>query len=1681
MSRLLIITAFLFSSELRAQIQSASSGDWYTGSTWVGGNVPTSTDDIEILAGHVITLSAPVTVDMPGNLDIAGTLELTQGIGGTANKHILPGGVINSSGGTMSGGGEWVVESGGELNVNSTSYIGSSTTIRNHGTFNWLTGHINEMGPFSCYYGAPPPSYIINETDGTWNIAISSDFHLGAVWVTNNGELNKTNASALEFHNACAGSTLNNTSTGTLHVLDGQITFNSGSIVLDGTMDIQGALLVNTTVTIGADITLDGTLTINGVSDFSSTASLTGSGVLNVGYALSIGDNFIFTIPTINAAGSIGGAGIKTYTSGVNVNLNGGGLAGLEHIIQPGAVVTINGGSFGSSTTIRNQGTINWESGFVNEMGPFSCFYGSPPPAILLNETNGTVNLNQPLASHLGATHTTNNGVFNKTTSSIFTFHSGCSGSPFTNAATGVMNGVGTMQFDFGFANLGTIAPGLSPGELTLNYATVPNAVLDIQLASASGPGTGHDRLNVNGNFVPSGTLNVTLDMGYAASGSPTFEIVSATGTVSGMFSTINYPPGNWYIEYNTSSILIGKISLTPGCTGLIFPTNGATSVSPDAIISWSPVMNADGYFLSIGTSPGGTDLANNLDIGNVTFYDYPGPLPFGSIIYVTIYPYNGDGPATGCAEQSFTIAPQCPAGSVSLTNQTQVNAYVASYPYCSVISGNLDIGTGSSDITNISGLNSLTQVLGYLHIVGNSLLTNISGLDNLTSVGGDFWLWSNPLVPHLNQLNGLTTLGGGLDIWNNASLQSISLPALSAIGTYFWLDSNPGLLDLTGLSSVITIGGYCYILNNDGLLDLSGLDALASITGYLKIENNDDLQNFSGLSNLATIGQYLSVEANPSLLNFTGLGSLSTIGGYLTVKNNASLVNFTGMENLASVAQHFTIDINPVLLNLTGLSGLQSIGGDMNVWNNQSLVNFSGAMSLASIGGNFDVFQNGSLVNFNGLGSLSSIGGFFRVWFHSSLLNMAGLNMLSTIGGDVTFQSNGVMTTLTGLSALTSIGGELRVWYCGALTSMTGLQGLLTVGDDVFIQSNDVMTNIAGLTSLTTIGDSLTVWFNAALQDMSGLGALEMVGGDVTLQSNGVMTNLTGLSSLISIEGELRVWYCGALTSLTGVEALMSVGGNVFIQSNDAMIAPGGLTSLSSVGGELRIWFCPSLTSLTGLEALLTVGNSVYISSNQSLSDIQALSMLTSVGGNLVVSWNPSLTSLSGLENVNPLSITHLELVNSGQLSICGLPNICEYVSNPANSANISGNAAGCATRPDLEFNCTDDDNDGYGIALDCNDNNAAQYPGATEICNSEDDDCDGMIDEGLADDDEDGVCDLIDNCVIHYNPAQEDADMDGIGDECDNCPNHSNPGQEDNEGDGIGDVCDANDDNDPYNDASDCAPFNALIYPGATEVCGDLLDNNCNGLVDEPLGIVVLSEQDIFCNGQPTGMISVEGSCGLPPYAYSWSNGASTSTIANLPIGTFKVTVTDAQGLTKQQTFSITQPTMLSISVSRRNVSCHGSADGAATATANGGVSPYTYLWSHGATTKTADNLVAGTYTVTVTDNNLCTKTASVTITQPTAIEITSVDVVPDPGNPGKFIITVYAQGGTPYNDGYRYRRCNANGSGCAAWKVSNVFTNMAPGTHLMKVKDKIGCTDEQLVTVENTPALMVVPRRN
>ncbi len=142
------------------------------------------------------------------------------------------------------------------------------------------------------------------------------------------------------------------------------------------------------------------------------------------------------------------------------------------------------------------------------------------------------------------------------------------------------------------------------------------------------------------------------------------------------------------------------------------------------------------------------------------------------------------------------------------------------------------------------------------------------------------------------------------------------------------------------------------------------------------------------------------------------------------------------------------------------------------------------------------------------------------------------------------------------------------------------------------------------------------------------------------------------------------------------------------------------------------------------------------------------------------------------------------------------------------------------------------DADGDGFrGCTQDCNDADPEAYPGAPERCNGSDDDCNGLVDDdGSADADGDFVGNACDNCPTHSNEGQMDRDGDGLGDFCDNCPKSANSLQGDLDQDGIGDPCDPDRDGDGYQAIAECDDGRAAVYPGAPEVCGDGIRNDCS-----------------------------------------------------------------------------------------------------------------------------------------------------------------------------------------------------------------------------------------------------------
>jgi hypothetical protein len=211
---------------------------------------------------------------------------------------------------------------------------------------------------------------------------------------------------------------------------------------------------------------------------------------------------------------------------------------------------------------------------------------------------------------------------------------------------------------------------------------------------------------------------------------------------------------------------------------------------------------------------------------------------------------------------------------------------------------------------------------------------------------------------------------------------------------------------------------------------------------------------------------------------------------------------------------------------------------------------------------------------------------------------------------------------------------------------------------------------------------------------------------------------------------------------------------------------------------------------------------------------------------------------------------------------------------------------------------------------------------------------------------------------------------------------------------------------------------------------------------------------DSNVTVNGGSDGAATASATGGVPPYTFLWSNGATTAPIVGLIAGTYTVTVTDDNGVTDTAQAVITEPAaVVASAVVDNNVTTNGGSDGQATASATGGTAPYTYVWSNGATTAVASGLVAGAYTVTVSDANLDNDTASITITEPATVIASAVvdnDVSVNGGADGQ--ATASASGGTaPYTYLWSNGATTATASGltAGAYSVTVTDANLANDT--------------------------------
>jgi len=208
--------------------------------------------------------------------------------------------------------------------------------------------------------------------------------------------------------------------------------------------------------------------------------------------------------------------------------------------------------------------------------------------------------------------------------------------------------------------------------------------------------------------------------------------------------------------------------------------------------------------------------------------------------------------------------------------------------------------------------------------------------------------------------------------------------------------------------------------------------------------------------------------------------------------------------------------------------------------------------------------------------------------------------------------------------------------------------------------------------------------------------------------------------------------------------------------------------------------------------------------------------------------------------------------------------------------------------------------------------------------------------------------------------------------------------------------------------------------------------------------------NQTNVSCNGGNNGAIVTSVSGNNP--TIEWSNGSINTTINNLVAGFYDVTVTDADGCINTQSIEITQPDEILVSFTVTDADC-GSANGSIVENISGGIAPYDLTWSSG----TSTNLSAGTYTLTITDDNNCQNISNVNVSNTGGLEII-VDSVFASGCDSVGAIYVSVTG--------------ASGSQTYSW--SNGFTgedliNYAANIYTLTVEDG-GCMDMKDIEIPN-----------
>jgi gliding motility-associated-like protein len=261
----------------------------------------------------------------------------------------------------------------------------------------------------------------------------------------------------------------------------------------------------------------------------------------------------------------------------------------------------------------------------------------------------------------------------------------------------------------------------------------------------------------------------------------------------------------------------------------------------------------------------------------------------------------------------------------------------------------------------------------------------------------------------------------------------------------------------------------------------------------------------------------------------------------------------------------------------------------------------------------------------------------------------------------------------------------------------------------------------------------------------------------------------------------------------------------------------------------------------------------------------------------------------------------------------------------------------------------------------------------------------------------------------------------------------------------------------------------------------------NGCEAITSDEIfepqaiGLIVNLVSAIECNGDRTAVAFANATGGDPEgfYSFLWDDpGTQTTQIAyDLEAGTYSVIVTDSNNCSRTSAIVIVEPEAMTMTIDETTPSCPGVDDGALAPFVEGGTGAYEYVWSNNHYTRFNTDIPAGTYSLTVNDQNQCTLSDTIELEDPDTVKIASIDIT-DVSCLGRTdgVLAIQATGGT---GSLEYSSDNG-----LTYLSNATLTSLPAGDYIVLVRDGNDCESEPFavdITITDTVLIDTVVGTN